>query len=126
MCPALLLTSCGGHGKAISVITTDIDNEYSCHLNSNGKTLGISNVRKYVYSWLVEYQGCASEGLYKERFNPPFYSKGEPMTRLSLKISENEATLFGENYKIARETKDSIFLKNKEEYFIIVGEGVRQ
>jgi hypothetical protein len=124
---SFLLFSCSQYKGDLTVIKAKYEDVYSypCTIYDQNKKLNISNIRKYRDGKLIEYQGCASEGLYTENFESNNeYSKDDLEVKyLSLKRIKKHVMFFNKKYEIEREHMDTIFAKSdvKNEYFIFIG-----
>lgn len=121
-----LVLGCSKYEGELTVIETYLPQKegyVACSINDLSEKLGIENIWKYKNGKLVQYQGCASEGLYTEDFEKEnTYSLEEKkMQRLSIEKNENNVIFFDKKYKIIRINKDSIFTKSNENIFVFVG-----
>lgn len=91
----------------------------------NNKYLVIDYKRRYKDGKLIEYEGCASEGLYTLDFQnyTDYLKEDELVKKLSIERSEKEVVFFNESYPIINQTKDSVFVKTKirDEFYVFVG-----
>lgn len=94
-------------------------------IKQEGKRLTIEKINKYKDGKLIEFQACASEGLYTKDFEKDNHYTNEDLLvkNLSLKRVNDNLILFDKTYPILRENNDTIFaeiIKNKD-YLIITG-----
>jgi hypothetical protein len=124
---SLLFLSCSQYKGELIVIQAKYEDDYSypCTIYYQNKKLNICNLRKYKDGKLIEYQGCASEGLYTENFESKSeYLKDDiEVEYLSLKRTKKYLVYFDKKYEIEKENMDTIFTKSdlKNEYFIFIG-----
>ncbi|HBV17312.1 MAG TPA: hypothetical protein DEB71_18455 [Chryseobacterium carnipullorum] len=123
-----MLYSCDNKYKGdFTVVKANYVDDYSypCIIYNEGKKLNIDYIYRYKDGNLIDYQGCASEGLYTENLkNYDNYSKEDYKNKnLSIKKINNNVIFFDKEYQIMRKNKDSLFTtsKTKDEYLIFIG-----
>jgi hypothetical protein len=74
---------------------------------------------------LIEYEGCASEGLYTLDFQKyaDYLNEDKLVKKLSIGRTTKEVKFFNETYPIIKQTKDSVFVKTKikDEFYVFIG-----
>jgi hypothetical protein len=81
--------------------------------------------RRYRDGKLIEYEGCASEGLYTLDFQKyaDYLNEDKLVKKLSIGRTTKEVKFFNETYPIIKQTKDSVFVKTKikDEFYVFIG-----
>lgn len=102
------------------------DSKYPCYIKiEDNQYLVIEYKRRYRDGKLIEYEGCASEGLYTLDFQKyaDYLNEDKLVKKLSIGRTTKEVKFFNETYPIIKQTNDSVFVKTKikDEFYVFIG-----